>query len=133
MTGMATSPKHFLAGRDVLLVEDETAISFLIEDMLAEMGVASVRHAARLDKALALVADKAPSLAVLDVNVAGELVFPVAERLAQAKVPFLFMTGYGRGGIVERWAASEVLQKPFTPVAFESALRQLVSTATTTD
>ena len=130
---MTASPKHFLAGRDVLLVEDETAISFLIEDMLVEMGVASVRHAARLDKALALAADKVPSLAVLDVNVAGELVFPVAEKLAAANVPFLFMTGYGRGGVGERWAAYEVLQKPFTPSALEGALRQLVSAPTTTD
>ena len=119
----------FLAGRDVLLVEDETMVSFVVEDMLAALGAGSVRHAARLEKAQALIADKLPALAVLDVNVAGELVFPVAERLTQASVPFLFITGYGRGGVEGSWAACEVLQKPFTPAAFEAALRNVLGTA----
>lgn len=124
---MDAAPQHPVAGRDVLLVEDETTISFMIEDMLAMMGAGSVRHAPRLDKALALIADKVPAVAVLDVNLAGELVFPVAERLAQAGVPFLFMTGYGRGGVGARWAAHQVLQKPFTPAAFRAALDQILS------
>ena len=130
---MIDALKTMLVGQDVLLIEDETAISFLIEDMLAEMGAASVRHAARLDKAFALIAAKLPTMAVLDVNVAGELVFPVAEKLAEAKVPFIFMTGYGRGGVADRWAAYDVLQKPFTPAAMQAALRQLLTTAATTD
>ena len=132
MTGMDAALTQMLVGQDVLLVEDETAISFLIEDMLTEMNVGSVRHAARIDKALALITDKLPTLAVLDVNVAGALVFPVAERLAEAKVPFLFMTGYGRSGVGERWAAYEVLQKPFTPAAMQTALRQLLNATATT-
>ena len=133
MTGMPTALQHVLVGKDVLLVEDETAISFLIEDMLGEMGAASVRHAAHIDKAHALIAAQMPMMAVLDVNVAGELVFPIAETLAEANVPFLFMTGYGRGGVGDRWTGYEVLQKPFTPAQLQAALRQLVNVPTTTD
>jgi DNA-binding NtrC family response regulator len=132
MTSFSPAIKQLLANRDVLLVEDETMISFLIEDMLAAMGAGTVRHAARIDKALALIAEKVPAVAVLDVNIAGELVFPVAERLEQARVPFFFMTGYGRGGVDARWAAYEVLQKPFTPVDFEAALRTALTAPATT-
>src|SRR5262249_49407342 len=92
-----------LAGLDVLLVEDETMVSFLIEEMLEQLGAASVRHAARLDRGLSLLASKRPSLAILDVNIGGEAVFPLAERLHTEGVPIVFITGYGRDGLHGRW------------------------------
>lgn len=117
-------PSTLLAGHDVLLVEDETMVSFLLEEMLTQLGAACIRHAARLDAGLAHLAAKMPSLAVLDVNIGGQTVFPLAERLDAAGVPFLFITGYGRDGLHGRWAAAEVLQKPLTVQEFEQGLRR---------
>lgn len=115
-----------LAGLDVLLIEDETMVSFLIEEMLEQLGAVAVRHAARLDAGLSLVAAKLPSVAILDVNIAGETVFPIAERLQTAGVPFVFITGYGRDGLHGHWAACEVLQKPLTVQEFEQGLRRIL-------
>lgn len=115
---------NLLAGLDILLIEDETMVSFLIEEMLEQLGAASVRHAARVDEGLALVAAVLPSLAVLDVNIGGETVFPIAERLEAGNIPFVFITGYGRDGVHGRWAAHEVLQKPLTVLEFEQGLRR---------
>jgi DNA-binding NtrC family response regulator len=117
---------NLLAGRDVLLVEDETLISFLVEDMLRELGAGSIRHAARLSIARELIAQNTPALAVLDVNVAGDLVFPLAESLVALGVPLLFTTGYGRAGFDARWAAAEVMQKPFNLASLERALRRVL-------
>ncbi len=115
-----------LSGLDVLLIEDETMVSFLIEEMLEQLGAAAVRHAARVDAGLSLVAAKLPSVAILDVNIAGETVFPIAERLKTAGVPFVFITGYGRDGLHDPWADCEVLQKPLTVQEFEQGLRRIL-------
>ena len=117
-------PSNLLAGLDVVLVEDETMVSFLIEEMLEQLGAASVRHAARLEAGLALVESKLPSLAILDVNIGAETVFTIAEKLDAAKIPFVFITGYGREGVHGRWANYEVLQKPLTVQEFEQGLRR---------
>lgn len=124
---MMTATTTLLAGRDVLLVEDETLVSFMIEDMLTELGAATVRHAARVDSGLALLSQRKPSLAVLDVNIAGELVYPIAERLEQAGVPFIFITGYGRQGLAQHWRGHDVLQKPLTLAMLEDSLRGLLA------
>jgi len=115
-----------LSGLDVLLIEDETMVSFLLEEMLEKLGAPAVRHAARLDEGLSLVAAKLPSVAILDVNIAGETVFPIAERLRAAGVPFVFITGYGRDGLHDPWSACEVLQKPLTVQEFEQGLRRIL-------
>jgi DNA-binding response OmpR family regulator len=111
-----------LQGVDVLLVEDESLVSFLIEDMLLELGAGAVRHASRLEGGFALAAEKTPGLAVLDVNLGGQAIFPLAEKLAQQRVPILFITGYGRDGLGGAWADYQVLQKPLTLAQLESAL-----------
>jgi DNA-binding NtrC family response regulator len=123
---MVMATATLLAGLDVLLVEDETLVSFMIEDMLDELGAASVRHAARVDAGLELLSHRKPSLAVLDVNIAGELVYPIAERLEEARVPFIFITGYGRQGLVQHWRRHEVLQKPLTLAMLEDSLRNIL-------
>ena len=71
-------------GVDVLLVEDETIVSFLIEDMLTELGCTSVRHASGVSEALAILDGHRPDVAILDVNLAGEMGYAVAERLEVA-------------------------------------------------
>jgi CheY-like chemotaxis protein len=102
-----------LQGVRVLVVEDEAAISLLLEDMLLDFGCEVIGPAARLSAALDVVGRESIDLAILDVNVAGEPIYPVAEALAQRGVPFVFSTGYGSAGIKDVYRDRPVLQKPF--------------------
>ena len=112
-----------LAGLNVMVVEDEAIISFLIEDMLLTLGCASVIHAAAVKQALSVLAEQTPDAAVLDVNLAGEPAYAIAEKLEKEGVPFVFATGYGQTGLPPRWRERPVIQKPFTMESLESALR----------
>jgi CheY-like chemotaxis protein len=114
-----------LDGLNILVVEDESIVSFMIEEMLLEMGCAEVWHAGAVPKALALLETRKPDRAILDVNLAGMLVYPVAERLAQLRVPFFFCTGYGRKGIAPEWSDKPVIQKPFDQDTLEQAVKAL--------
>lgn len=102
-----------LNGLRILVVEDEAAISLLLEDMLLDFGCEVIGPAARLSVALDAVAREKVDLAILDVNVAGEPIYPVAEALAQRSIPFVFSTGYGSAGIRDAFRDRPVLQKPF--------------------
>ncbi len=102
-----------LNGLRILVVEDEAAISLLLEDMLLDFGCEVIGPAARLSAALDAVAREQVDLAILDVNVAGEPIYPVAEALAQRSIPFVFSTGYGSAGIRDTFRDRPVLQKPF--------------------
>jgi len=117
-----TDQQSRFAGVRILLVEDETAVSFLIEDMLKELGCANIWHARGVDQAIAILRDRQPDAAVLDVNLAGEPGYPIAERLESAQIPFLFATGYGRNGIPAQWASKPTIQKPFRYDALAQAL-----------
>ena len=108
---MASSSE--LTGLRVLVVEDEAAISLLLEDMLLDFGCEVIGPAARLAAALDTLAREKIDLAILDVNVAGEPIYPVAEALAERSIPFVFSTGYGSAGIRDAYRDRPVLQKPF--------------------
>ncbi len=118
----ADSPLH---RRKALVVEDEVIISFLIEDLLSEFSC-DVSLAANVPSALKLLDEGTPDFAVLDVNVGDEMVFPVAERLKKAGVPFIFTTGYGRGGLPREWADRPVLLKPYDAGTLSEALAALL-------
>jgi CheY-like chemotaxis protein len=102
-----------LNGLRILVVEDEAAISLLLEDMLLDFGCEVIGPAARLSAALDAVEREPLDLAILDVNVAGEPIYPVAEALVQRRIPFVFSTGYGSAGIKDAFRDRPVLQKPF--------------------
>lgn len=106
-------PSSEFSRLDVLIVEDEAIISFLLEDMLRELGCRGIRNVAGLDEAMMAVDERRPDIAVLDVNLDGVDVYPLAERLYEAGVPFVFTTGYGRDGVAPAWAGYPVVQKPF--------------------
>jgi CheY-like chemotaxis protein len=125
----AAAAQSVFSGLRVLVVEDETIISFLIEDMLTELGCAEIWHASGAPEALSLLGEKRPDVAVLDVNLRGEMCFPVAERLAAQGIPFIFATGYGREGIPPRWLDHPVVQKPFHPLTLAAGLRAALMAA----
>jgi DNA-binding NtrC family response regulator len=123
---MTEAATRFLDGLSVLVVEDEAIISFLLEDMLNDLGAVDVRHAGSLAAGLAAVDAKLPDLAVLDVNIGGERCYPIAEKLEAAGIRFIFTTGYGKSGMEPRWAQGTVVQKPFTLDTITAALRSVV-------
>ncbi|RAK51525.1 response regulator [Phenylobacterium deserti] len=102
-----------LEGLRVLVVEDEMMVSMLIEDMLTDLGCTVVGPASRLDEALELAKGADLDCAVLDVNLGGQPIFPVADVLRQKGAPFAFATGYGDAGLRDVDKGSPVLQKPF--------------------
>jgi CheY-like chemotaxis protein len=97
----------------ILIVEDEMLVAMSFEDMLIELGYEVVGIASRLDSALAMAREVDFDVAMLDVNLAGDRSFPVADLLIARGIPFLFATGYGPEGIDEAYRGRLVLQKPF--------------------
>ncbi len=117
------------AGLRVLLVEDEGTVAFLIEGMLQELGCEVAASVATLAKALNAARAETFDFAVLDVNLDGELVFPVAEILKARKLPFVFSTGYGRAGVPETFKECEVLNKPFAIEDFKTKLLAMLNSS----
>ncbi|RZJ41541.1 MAG: response regulator, partial [Brevundimonas sp.] len=112
-----------LSGRRVLIVEDESLVAMLLETILEDMGCTPVGPAANIDEGLRLATDgERLDAALLDVNVAGRQVFPVAEALKERGIPFVFSTGYGEGGLPDEWRGQRTIQKPFTEAAVRDAL-----------
>ena len=111
----------------VLLVEDEMLLAMLLEEFLRKEGFQTIR-AGRLDRALAMAEEHAGGIdaAVLDINLGGEKVFPLAERLAEARVPFVFASAYGSKGLPPEFADRPVVPKPYLPSRIASALRGLL-------
>jgi len=110
---------------DVLIVEDDAIIALDFEDTLLGFGVTTVRTAANVARALQLIADRAPDFAVLDIGLASEKSFAVAERLRAMNIPFVFITGYGRDvGLPAALRDAPTLPKPCTRDELEAALRQ---------
>lgn len=114
-----------LSGRRVLIVEDESLVAMLLETILEDMGCTPVGPASTVDEGMDLITGgEALDAALLDVNVAGRQVFPVAQALKDRGVPFVFSTGYGEGGLPEEWRGQSTIQKPFTEAAVRDALMQ---------
>ena len=97
----------------ILIVEDELMIRMLLEDMLSELGHSIAGEAARLEEALEAAKTVDFDLAILDVNLNGEPISPVADALAARGTPFVFATGYGERGLPECHRDRPTLKKPF--------------------
>ncbi|WP_295705267.1 response regulator [uncultured Brevundimonas sp.] len=120
-----------LQGRRVLVVEDESLVAMLLETILEDMGCTPVGPASNIDEGEALARDEAAlDAALLDVNVAGRQVFPVAAALKARGVPFVFSTGYGEGGLPDEWRGNPTIQKPFTEAAIRDALMKAMNIVT---
>ena len=99
-------------GDEVLLVEDEPLVAMMLTDMLTELGLRVNGPHGTLSTALAAAKIPESKAAILDVNLAGDKIYPVADLLHGQKVPFVFVTGYARDSIDKRFSETVVLQKP---------------------
>jgi CheY-like chemotaxis protein len=106
-----------------MLVEDDTLIALDLEASLNEAGCAVLGPMATVAAAIAALAENSLDGAVLDVNLGREMVYPVADALADRGVPFVFLTGYGRDILPERHHDRALLAKPFQPA---DLMRELV-------
>lgn len=111
-------------GLKVFVVEDEAIIAMMLEDILMDLGCTVIGPALGIQQAKDIIAaNETPSAAILDVNVAGQPVYPVAEILAEKGVPLIFATGYGAAGLAENWRGRVTVQKPYTQDDIIRALR----------
>ncbi|ATU94550.1 response regulator [Phyllobacterium zundukense] len=102
-----------LAGRRILVVEDEVLVLMMIEDMLADLGCGSVTTATRADHAVSLIEDQPFDAAMLDMNLNGQASRIVADALAMHAVPFVFSTGNSINDIWDGYGDRAVIRKPF--------------------
>jgi CheY-like chemotaxis protein len=107
-----------MAGQDsakasIFIVEDETMIRMMVVDMLEDLGYTVAAEAGELDAALALSATTNFDIAILDVNVNGRIILPVAEAIRARGLPVIFATGYGAHGLPDQFKDTPTLQKPF--------------------
>jgi CheY-like chemotaxis protein len=131
-TGSPLGRRAKLTGTRVLVVEDEIFASMLVEDELRDAGATVLGPAPSVGDALRLVeaaaADGGISAAVLDINLDGRHVAPVADRLAALGVPFVFATGYGENHDTGGHGTAPTLPKPFGPERLIAAVERLLAT-----
>ena len=111
----------------VLLVEDETLIARLMEEMLAEFACEVTATVGQLDEAMEVAATQRFDLAFVDVNLRGVPAWPLADVLRARGIPFAFVTGYGASATTATHADVPVLQKPFRVQDLEAILQHLRS------
>ena len=113
----------------ILVVEDEYLIRMLLEDMLGDVGYSVSAAVGTIAEASKLAEAGDFELAILDVNLDGEPIYPVADILAKNGKPFVFVTGYGESSLAEPYRDRPALQKPFQAEQLQKALAALLATA----
>ena len=120
MTDSSATPR-------LLVVEDEYLIRMLLEDMLDDLGYGIAAAVGTLSEARQIAADGDFSAAILDVNLDGQEIYPVADILAKRGLPFVFVTGYGERSLPEPYRGRPAPQKPFQAEQLKTTLAGLLS------
>ncbi|HWL95571.1 MAG TPA: response regulator [Phycisphaerae bacterium] len=118
---------ELLAGRRILVVEDEMLVLMNVEYLLADLGCESVAAAATVDQALQLIEAQVFDAAVVDVNLNGHESYPVADALAARGVPFAFSTGYSDAGMKDEYRDRPILRKPYQQGGLAQILASLLA------
>lgn len=116
-----------LAGRRVLVVEDEMLVLMSIEDMLTDLGCDKIVAAATVEAALDIIATEALDCATLDLNLAGERTYAVADALAAHNIPFVFSSGYVDHGTTSGYDDRPMLHKPYRTAEFVTTIIRLIA------
>ena len=126
---MPVSPARSSSARRLLLVEDELLVGILMQEMLQDLGFAVDEPRRTLADAMSAAASEAFDGAVLDMNINGEAVYPLADLLTTRSVPFVFVTGYSADTVDSRFAKVPVLQKPVTSEALAKVINSCIAPA----
>ncbi len=113
-----------LKNKRVLIVEDQYLIASDLSRALAELGGVIVGPVSSNEAAREEIARADLDLAFLDVNLDGQMVFPLADELERRGIPFIFATGYNAAILPERFKSKLRLEKPFTVQSVQDAVRQ---------
>jgi CheY-like chemotaxis protein len=114
-------------GLRVLVVEDEMLLAMSLEDMLAELGCNVVGPVGGVTKAVQLAKSEPLDLALLDLNIGGQAVYPVARELDCRHVRFVFVSGYGPDRLPQEWRNRPMLEKPFQQRDLERVLSEVIA------
>jgi CheY-like chemotaxis protein len=120
-------PPRMLAGHDVLVVEDSLIIALDAEDIVGRLGADTISTGATVDAALELIEAARPSVAMLDINLGDRNSMPIADRLMELGIPFVFATGYGEQAQLPMDHRNRiVVQKPYTLENIARAMAELL-------
>jgi CheY-like chemotaxis protein/anti-sigma regulatory factor (Ser/Thr protein kinase) len=114
----------------IFLVEDEALVGMLVREYLEELGCTVEGPVSDLNEAVKAAKAGEFDAAVLDLNLGGVSAYPLADLLQANAIPFMFVTGYARDGIDERFSTAPILRKPIERDALETALRTALASAT---
>jgi CheY-like chemotaxis protein len=110
----------------VFLVEDDALIRMMVAEMVGELGHTVCAEAGHLNEAIALARSALFDLAIMDVNLAGEIVTPAADIVASRGLPIIFATGYDASALPERFRDRPMLRKPFRMDDMVDAIKRAV-------
>lgn len=111
--------------RRVLVIEDELMVAMGLEMLLTDAGCAVVGPHGRFDRAMEAAQNEAVDAALIDVNLRGSKIYPIADVLAERGIPFAFLTGYEKETLPERFAHELVLSKPCGPQDLVAAVARM--------
>ena len=121
---------HVLKDVRVLVVEDEYLLAEDLRDVLQAAGAAVIGPFPTVSEAIDyLRAGAEPDIAILDVNLRGANIFPVAEALDARQIPFIFTTGYEQEYVPEQFSQAAHLEKPVAAAKVAALIRELVHRA----
>lgn len=126
MMATGSAQENILEGRRVLIVEDRYMIASELAEEVARLGGQVLGPSRSVADAEVLLKGADADLAILDVNLDGELVFPLAETLVTRAVPFIFLTGYDEAVLPRTWRDRPILEKPLNSRALHDELIKLV-------
>ena len=115
------------AGKRILVAEDEFFVALVVEETLQSLGCTVLGPFADLAEATEAATREQVDAAVLDINLHGEMVYPLAEYLYQHRIPFVFTTGYAAKDLPEKFRAFECLRKPVSPRTLEQVVHRMLN------
>jgi CheY-like chemotaxis protein len=111
----------------IFLVEDEGLIRLMLTDMIEELGHRVVAEVGNIEVGQALAGTAIFDLAILDINIAGRIISPVAEIVHRRGLPFVFVSGYGPEGRPRAFSGQPMLQKPVSTLRLHETINSILS------
>ena len=115
------------AGKRILVAEDEFFVALVVEETLQSLGCTVLGPFADLAEATKVATRQQVDAAVLDINLCGEMVYPLAEYLFRHGIPFVFTTGYAVKDVPEQFRVFECLRKPVSPRALKQVVHRMLN------